>query len=336
MAIFLTAQAAAAGIVLGILAFSFKNIGYALQKAGVNKTGLDKKVKALKEGNKSDTGADATNGSEDYMDASSKDILKTPIWWVGQVTTLLGAVMLILAYGTEAPLTLIMPFMGVGMFILVLFCRFYLKEQITKKEWLASFVIIVGIILVTLPYSKLEATSNLLGYYYSQYAQIPSLIFFILAFGGIAIAIIWSKKHNWKFASIIFGIAAGDVGGTTLLFQTPFSKALSQIGTSTEPYFGLMAIMGFVGFAIGGVLAITFENIGYMHGEGVLVAPLYAVTQMLFPILGGIVIFDEWQSSPLSSIIIQSIGIIVISFGVFMLSYYNEKKQQQLNSSESS
>ncbi len=59
------------------------------------------------------------------------------------------------------------------------------------------------------------------------------------------------------------------MGGTTLLFQTPFSKGLGELGTSIEPYFMLMFIMGFVGFAIGEVTAIIFENKGYMHGEGI-------------------------------------------------------------------
>ena len=70
------------GILLGILAFSFKNIGYALQKSGVNKAG------AVQSENPEDNTT---------TDQAAQKILKTPIWWIGQVLTLIGAAFLILA-----------------------------------------------------------------------------------------------------------------------------------------------------------------------------------------------------------------------------------------------
>ena len=56
------------GILLGILAFSFKNIGYALQKSGVNKAG------AVQSENPEDNTT---------TDQAAQKILKTPIWWIG-------------------------------------------------------------------------------------------------------------------------------------------------------------------------------------------------------------------------------------------------------------
>ena len=65
-----------------------------------------------------------------------------------------------------------------------------------------------------------------------------------------------------------------------------------------------------------------------MHGKGILVAPLYAVSQMLLPIIGGIVVFAEWVQLATIWIVIQSIGIAIITIGVFTLSYFNEQKRK--------
>jgi len=316
----LTGYQAFLGIFWAILSFSFKNIGYVLQKAGVNKAGLFEEQNVNKK-----------VISENKKDA--KNLLKTPIWWIGQLITMFGAFSLMIAYGTDAPLPLIMPFMGVGLILSIIFCRFYLKEKVTKNEWISSLVIVLGIILVTIVYQDLPAEPEQLSFYYQSYAQTPSIIFFILAIGGLVLAIIWSIKNKYKYASIIFGLAAGDIGGTSLLFQSPFSKGLVLLMADAkivEPGFWWMFIVGFIGFAIGGVLAITFENIGYMHGEGVLVAPLYSTFQMLFPIIGGIVVFEQWTGVDISAIILQMIGIIIITIGTFLLSYSNNLKKKLL------
>lgn len=326
----LTPEQAFAGIAWALAAFSFKNIGYVLQKAGVNKSGLDRtKASSSPKSNPNEEINKTESSNETEGQQSAGKLLKSPIWWIGQFITMLGALSLIFAYGTDAPLPLIMPFMGVGLIISIIFCKYYLKENVSKNEWISSIVVMIGIVLVTLVYQDLPAQETQLRFYYDAYLLPESLVFFAFAFGGLAIACIWSIKHNYKYASIIFGIAAGDVGGTTLLFQTPFSKGITILTNDLplEPGFWWMFIFGFVGFAIGGVLAITFENIGYMHGEGVLVAPLYSTFQMLFPIIGGIVVFDQWNGASTFAIALQLIGIIIITLGTFFLSYSNNKKK---------
>ena len=260
----LTIGDALLGIVWAIAAFSFKNIGYVLQKAGVNKSGLDKtKRTTMQDGMKPDSDGDVEELTEEVKEEGQ--LLKSPIWWIGQTITMLGAFSLIMAYGTNAPLPLVMPFMGVGLIVSVIFCKYYLKEEVTSKEWLSSLVIVVGIVLVTVVYEDLAAEPTELGSYFTAYVQPQSLIFFALAIGGLIIAIVWSVKNDYKYASVIFGIAAGDIGGTSLLFQTPFSKGLSLIfagGEIVEAGFWWMFIVGVLGFAVGGVLAIVFENMG--------------------------------------------------------------------------
>jgi hypothetical protein len=333
----LSPEQAAIGIAWALAAFSFKNIGYVLQKAGVNKSGLDRtktatpsSIPKTEESNQTSIQeAKTTNATEEK---SAGTLLKSKVWWIGQLITMLGAFSLIIAYGTDAPLPLIMPFMGVGLIISIVFCKYYLKEQVSKNEWISSIIIILGIVLVTLVYQNLPAQADELHFYYDAYIKPESLVFFAIAFGGLIIGCVWSIKNHYKHASIIFGIAAGDIGGTTLLFQSPFSRGITILTGGIVPLesgFWWMFIFGVIGFAVGGVLAITFENIGFMHGEGVLVAPLYSTFQMLFPIIGGIVVFDQWNGVEPFAIILQLTGIIIITLGTFFLSYSNNKKKKQ-------
>ena len=140
----------------------------------------------------------------------------------------------------------------------------------------------------------------------AAFAKPDSLLYFGISYGIIAIAIFWSMAHAWKGGIYYIRISSWVVGGTTLLFQTPFSKGLGELGTSIEPYFMLMFIMGFVGFAIGGVTAIIFENKGYMHGEGILIALFMQLVRCFFQLSGGIVVFAEWVQLATISIVIQS------------------------------
>jgi len=69
-------------------------------------------------------------------------------------------------------------------------------------------------------------------------------------------------------------------------------------------------------------------NWGYTKGEGILVAPTYAVTVMVIPIIGGAICFDEWNitnTNPVS-LGLELVGIAVIAVGTFLLSYFNNKK----------
>jgi hypothetical protein len=49
---------------------------------------------------------------------------------------------------------------------------------------------------------------------------------------------------------------------------------------------------------------------------------------MLFPIIGGIIVFQEWATSSIGGITIQTIGIAIIAIGVFALSFFNEQKKK--------
>ncbi len=97
----------------------------------MNKSGLDRTKKAEDTKPIELKRAEETNQIESQQSAGK--LLKSPIWWIGQFITMLGAASLIFAYGTDAPLPLIMPFMGVGLIVSIIFCKILLKGKCIQK-----------------------------------------------------------------------------------------------------------------------------------------------------------------------------------------------------------
>ena len=121
-------------------------------------------------------------------------------------------------------------------------------------------------------------------------------------------------------------MGAGIVGGTALLFQKPMSLGI-RILLGGEPTSRLPFILLSTSLMIAlSIAAIVFANFGYNHGRGVLVAPLYSVFQMLFPTVGGMVLYGEWRGLPTAVVLLRSAGIAVIFVSMAVLALYNELK----------
>ncbi|GIQ80707.1 hypothetical protein KIPB_001545 [Kipferlia bialata] len=222
--------------------------------------------------------------------------------------------------------------MGVGLVVLVVFCKLYLHEDVSKPEYLASAVIILGVVVMSLEYSDIPSGSDSVTWYWDAFGSVSGLIYFGVGWIGTGAACWWSVTHNYRYAGPIFGLGAGIVGGTSLLFQTPFSKGLSQLFLSSqdrEDNYWVMEISCFLLFSLGGVGAIALENIGFLHAEAIVVAPIYSVSQMVVPIIGGIMVFSEWADVSTATVVVQSLGLAIIVGGVFTLSQANSSKHAE-------
>ena len=70
-----------------------------------------------------------------------------------------------------------------------------------------------------------------------------------------------------------------------------------------------------------------FLQIGFPKGKTVIIAPIYSVRGMILPALSGIIILGEWNKQPPVNIILQILGLVVITIGISILSFYGEKKK---------
>lgn len=290
-------------VVLAVFSFSFKNVGYALQKRGVDR------IRDFRGSGKQRLG----------------DYLTDRTWLIGQLFPFIGMGLLIAAYAF-GPVSTLMPVMGVGLVVLAFFCRFYLKETIRSVEWWAIGLTVVGLALVNTPSAGSSAPVLDLSSMAERVRQSGSLLFLLLPNGLLLGVLVYSMRNSWRHSGSLFGVGAGIVGGTALLFQKPMSLGI-RILLGGEPTSRLPFILLSTSLMIAlSIAAIVFANIGYNHGRGVLVAPLYSVFQMLFPTVGGMVLYGEWRGLPTAVVLLRSAGIAVIFVSMAVLALYNELK----------
>ncbi|MBN1411065.1 MAG: hypothetical protein JW969_09485 [Spirochaetales bacterium] len=290
-------------IVLGIVSFSLKNMGYVLQKKGVNEI--------------------TANGA-----ATVFKHFTNPSWLVGQVLPFAGAFILIVAY-SYGPISVIMPFSGLSFIVLLLFCRYYLMEKISRGEIAAILAGIGGLTMLNV--STLNITDRLTGFRY----------FFLNTFNGFSLPVMGAPvllalgfaliclKRKSRFRGPAFGVLAGMVGGVSLIVQKPFSMGLKELFPFNDLgiNFVLLLVCGVV-FITCVILAIYFLNLGYHFDRGVIVTPLYAVLQIVVPVLGGIVFFGEWNLLEGCMIVLCILGLSVSLVSVGLFTYFGEKKRE--------
>lgn len=251
---------------------------------------------------------------------------------LGFLLSMFGAIALVIAY-RYIPITISMSFTGLGLILFVFFAKFNLKEHITHSEWASIMVIVVGMVLVGVNLLNVTSESSLLGFYWSSFKNFGPLLYFGICGVVVVLSILWTRRHNWRGAGVIFGLAGGIIGGLGVIFQKPLSVGLGEFLATqfiqAEPNWLLMFVASGLILIVSIFGGVFMLNWGYTKGEGILVAPTYAVTVMVIPIIGGAICFGEWNVADpiaLAALGLELLGIAVIAVGTFCLSYYNNKK----------
>ncbi len=296
-------------VLLGIVAFACKNIGYVFQKKGINQ--------AIKK-----------------FDAPAKEnlsvfnFLRIPIWIIGIILPFLGALCLIAAYAF-GPITLIMPFAGIGFIILILFLKLYLHESISKPEWIALVSILLGIIVITLKVPGITEPAGVVEYYLSEFLNGNVLVLLVGLTIGISIISHIITKYIKFIGGMAYAISAGLIGGISLIVQKPFSFALKQISLTKGNIHITQVLFTGIMFAILAVAAVLLLTRAYYYDRGTRIAPVYVTLQIFIPIAGGAILFRELALFSLADFIILVIGVFFVLTGTAVLSIFGKRMEDK-------
>ena len=289
-------------ILLGLLAYAMLNIGLVLEKKGADSLPAIEATSAW---------------------GNMKNFLSCKIWLLGFILTASQWIFLFLALAL-APLSLITPLLGFGLAILTIFSHFYLHETIKRIELMGIGIIIVGIALIgvtALP----ETSGYTIQEMFGLFGTAPAITFLVGISLVAVILCVYSILKEYKFApAIVFGFAAGvgmGIGGT-------FTKGMTSGFNNLSAAVG--SIIWWIMFLImvaGNVFSLVLLQIGFQKGKAVIVAPIYSVLGMILPALSGIIILGEWNKQTSVNIVLQIVGLIVITVGIIILSFYGEKKK---------
>jgi hypothetical protein len=269
-------------------------------------------------------------GKETGLGKSFKNLITNKAWVLGY---LLNSSSTIFAAGAFAlaSITVIQPLYGFGLIVLVIFIHFYLKEKITRLDIVGVIFGIAGIVTIGITAESLPPMdyNELLGKFLGS--EYRGVIFFAVVLSLALITYIISDRTK-KTTSLVFLVISSAIWTST---QNIFNKAVASSvshGGFLGAFFGegwLYTWTFVLLFILVSVIGIIMLNIAYQNGPGVIILPIWTAIQVVIPVMSGIFIFQEWDSTLYSPTEkgIQSLGIIIMLASIVILSISSGKKE---------
>ncbi len=240
--------------------------------------------------------------------------VKTKNWVLGILTTLVGTALIIIALRI-GPISTIQPLLGGGLIFLVLFSRFYLREQVGGSDYAALGLVIVGVVLLGL------TTSD---------AHIASVSYEPRRLFGFAAVIMVAVCGAQVLLRLIFGQSKMDIrygifSGVFFAFASLFMRAMFN-GMRLYP---LATFYWFIPLAVAsGVMGFSLIQRGFNHGRAVIVIIFCDIANQLTVIAGGLFCFKEkLPTEPLLfALKVFALGLLVV--GSVMLSRFGRASPQ--------
>lgn len=218
------------------------------------------------------------------------------IWWIGTVGTVIPFFMILGALNL-GNVSLVGAMAGTGLPVMTLFSHYVLKEEVDRRQLLGIGLIIIGGVFVGLFASETSSGSTSFRTLITLSLALPGLLLFFWYLLYRAAA-----KDAW-----LLGALAGSFAGISVLFQeaatSPAGRALgrelssSGIGErmpAVVEEFAPVLLNPISAVWIGATaLAFLASQFAYARGDSVTVVPPFVASQILVPILGGLIAFGE-------------------------------------------
>jgi drug/metabolite transporter (DMT)-like permease len=312
----MSAALTALAIILAILSYSMLNIGFVLEKKAA---------------------ATLPKIEEQSTWRNLRNFLTNKTWMLGFL--LVNVQWFLFLFAVEfGSLSLVAPMAGVGLVVLVIFSYFYLKEPITKSEIIAIFGIISGVVILGVMSSESESSYSLIEMN-NILKQIPAIVFVVI-FTAIMIGmVLFSLIKQISIIGALYGLASGLASGLGVIFTKAVTSGFDTSNfwaTFVDAmkqwewwiYFALL--LGF------NIASTVFLQLGYQKSKAVIVSPLFSMASIVIPVIGGLVIFSEWQSDSIGTIIAKTIALVLITIGILLLSYASAKESEKTEKLEKS
>ncbi len=303
----------ASGIILAIIATTCVNIGVALQKKGL-KDGLPEL----------NIEGGVNNFGNDFL-----KYFKNKYWVIGFFLGIIGWIPFVIAQGLVG-IIVVQPLQSVGLIIMVIVASRFLDEKISVVEIIAIAMLILAPILIAfsdISNIHIDLTSFL----------IPFLVFLIIIFLLIFFFIIISKKQNqdhWKglfkvtIAGLFFSlggmfanILAQAYNDASINIISPFGWLEILFGIFWFDYFHLWVFLSFYGLLGFNFIGIIFQNNGLQKGKAVVLWPIQTSINLIVPVIGGFIIFQQ----SVNNLLVFIIAIVMIFIATVILSKFQAR-----------
>ncbi len=195
------------------------------------------------------------------------------------------------------PSYIVSSFAGWGIIVLVFLSALILKEKTYNTDYLLSFLIIAGIVLLSL-FQKSDDSS------------IPSnsIFNYIYFFSPVLLIMIgFSRKFNRKIKSVIFSVTSGTFAG---IMVVSLKILVTLYGYRVGRYFGSVYLYLYISAAL---LSLISIQLAFKNGSMILTGQLQYSSNIIYPVIGSVLIFGNNPG------VIQIVSLIIIIFSVIKI-----------------
>ncbi|MFW9904710.1 MAG: EamA family transporter [Candidatus Thorarchaeota archaeon] len=220
----------------------------------------------------------------------------TPIWFLGAVLGITGFFVYLIAL-QNFELSVVKPLVNTNLAFTFLFAYIFFKEQLKWTEWVGIVGIILGMIFlgfITRGSTGLIELVPLIG------------LMFITIVGIIILGvfIITEQVNNQEF---FYSMSAGIFYGLGAIFSKAILIFLSPI-TNVNLLFLTVII-----FSLSYIVAIVSQQFAFNNGRLSIVSPITNSISVLIPVIGAIIVFNEFFYFE------KLLGLICILLGIVLL-----------------
>ncbi|GAB7341887.1 hypothetical protein MBLNU457_g0199t1 [Dothideomycetes sp. NU457] len=248
--------------------------------------------------------------------------VKSPIWWAGIATMVIGEVANFAAYAF-APAILVTPLGALSVLIGAVLGSYFLGERLGTLGKLGCAICLIGSVVIVLhapPDTPVETIDEILNYA----IQFPFLFycFFVISFASIMIYWVapkYGKKNPMIYLSIcstVGSISICAVKGLGIALKLTFSGNNQLTHPST--YVFLIVTVAAI------MTQMNYFNKALSQFSTNIVNPLYYVTFTTCTLLASFILFQGFNTTDAINTISLLCGFLVIFTGVYLLNLSRE------------
>lgn len=280
---------------------------------------------------------------------------KQPIWVIGMLMVIVGALADFAALGFAAQ-SLITPVGGFTMVANLFFASYWLGERITRLDFMSTWLIIGGIVLIAAFADKSDQcfTLDMLKCLYKR----KEFIAYAVMTGGLMVLVYLAIKVTGKRLEALKAMAtdkpptrefkrlnkmlplfcaslSGLIGAQSVLFAKSTIEILKSAGRGNPEFksFATYAIIISMFMAIFG--QIHWLAVGLEKFDAVVIVPVFQCVFVLFTIIAGAAYFGEFRDFNSLQQIFFPLGVLLLVIGVVGLAKHKSRSAEELIDNDS-
>ena len=229
--------------------------------------------------------------------------IRDPLWVLG-VALQTGGYGLYLTALRAAPLSVVHTALNGGIVLFVLLAVVGLGERVRAVEWLGVSCVVLGLIALG---ASLTADAP-------AAVSAHGMVFFAAAVVGLALLALAIDASPGR--AIGLSIATGLFLGLASVFAKTLVAADSLAAALSSRPLWLTLGANIVGFLL--------MQGALQAGRGVVVVPLFSTLSNLVPIVGGILLYGEWEAAPTGAAALRPLAFVLALGGGALLAGFGE------------